>query len=97
MQPENEHFDRFAEFIKLDVKTPRLIALKSSEQKKAVWEGDVSAVTADDIKKFTSDLDENKLTLIGMQEADSEKAAAAEEQAEEEAEIVTEEAGGEEL
>jgi len=74
--PDNEHYSRFAEFIKLDVKHPRLIALKSSEQKKAIYQKDVSTLTVDALKEFANQLDSGSLKLIGMQDADEDSAAA---------------------
>lgn len=76
LTPENEHYERFAEFIKLDVNSARLVALKSSEQKKSIFAGDLAGSTVDSIKEFAANLDSGKLTLIGMQEGDTDSASA---------------------
>jgi len=76
LSPENEHYNRFAEFIKLDVKHPRLIALKSSEQKKAIYGKDVNELTVEGLKEFASQLDSGSLNLIELQSEGDDSAAA---------------------
>jgi len=88
--PDNEHYSRFAEFIKLDAKSPRLIALKSSEQKKAIFGKDISELTVEGLKDFAHKLGSGALKLIGMQDAIEDSAAA--HHGEETPEVVTGEA-----
>ena len=81
LTPENEHYERFAEFIKLDVNRARLIALKSSEQKKVVYDGEVTGITAADILNFAESLENGSANFIGLQDGESDEAPADEEEA----------------
>jgi len=93
LQPENEHYERFAEFIKLDVNRARLIGLKSSEQKKAVYANELTDISTDDIKGFATDLESGSVSFVGLQDGENGEAGVAVEDVPED----NEEAGDEEL
>lgn len=77
--------------------TPKLIALKSSEQKKAVYSGDLSALTSEDVSIFAQDLAADRLDLQGMQEEGEQGAEEADGQEAEGQEAEGQEAGNEDL
>lgn len=89
-QPGNEHFNRFAEFIKINVEAPKIVAILSGDRKKAVLA--VDNLTPEALSAFLSSVEEKTATLHGLEEeikeavVEAAAAAAAAEEATEDAE-----------
>lgn len=76
----------------MDVSNPKIIGLASKQQKKAVFSGDVSELTADSLLAFAQSIEDGSANFVGLQDAIPTDEAAAEEAAEEAAEDGAEEA-----
>lgn len=74
---DNEHYNRFAQFIKLDVETPRLIALASKKQKKAIFSESLEGVTVDQVRAFAQSIEDETATFLGLQDPEPKSADAA--------------------
>lgn len=68
MQPEHEHFDRFAEFIKIKVDTPQLVGIAEEDRQKAIFPPPLEAITVEELNQFITGLEDGTLAKLALEE-----------------------------
>lgn len=68
MQPNNLNFNQVAEFAKLKMDgKPKLFALKSKEQRKAIYWGDVNKATYTELRDFINSVAKGRVKLYDQE------------------------------
>jgi len=66
--PSNDHFTKFADYIKVKVDKPKVVAILASDRKKAIYSKTLEGLTAESLSEFLTSLQNGSATTYGMEE-----------------------------